>query len=132
MTCSESKLLLVDDDESIRISLSAFFEDHGWEVLPSISGEAALTQQYAQSASAAIVDARMGGMTGDEFIRAAMRLNPRLVFLVCTGSLDYQIPPDLIKSPRVCSRVFRKPLLHILELKAALEALLETAYCEER
>ncbi len=132
MTREESLILVIDDDESIRISLSAFFEDRGWSVLSCESAETALNQLRARPASAAIVDTRMGGMTGDDFIKAATNLNPNIVFLICTGSLDYELPQSFVNVPRICGKVFRKPLLNISELEAALKTLLETVHCEDR
>jgi DNA-binding NtrC family response regulator len=125
MNQAEQVLLVLDDDESIRLSLSAFFEDRGWMVRTCASGEDALEELQRYSAHAAIVDVRMNGMTGDAFIRQAMRLSPNLVFLLFTGSLDYSIPKDLMHSPSVGNTVFHKPILKMDELGAALELLLK-------
>jgi len=124
VNCAEPILLVLDDEESIRLSLAAFFEDHGWRVLSSSSGEEALELLHAHAVDAAIVDIRMQGMTGDVFIRQAMQQHPGLVFLIFTGSLDYGIPQDLLQAPSVNTKVFYKPLLKLDEMGTALTLLL--------
>ncbi len=126
MNATDPVLLVLDDDDSIRLSLSALFEDRGWKVLSCTNGEEALEQLHQCMVHAAVVDIRMKGMTGDMFIRQAMSVMPDLIFLVFTGSLDYRLPPDLLTCPTVNKRVFHKPLLKIDEMEAALKLLLET------
>jgi FixJ family two-component response regulator len=66
------------------------------------------------------VDIRMGGMSGDDFIREANRKKPGMAFVICTGSPEYHIPDDLVDLPCVSETVFRKPVTDFLALEEAL------------
>jgi DNA-binding NtrC family response regulator len=124
MTGSEPVLLVLDDDESVRLSLGAFFEDRGWKILLCASGEEALAKIKSHTIAAAIVDIRMKGLTGDAFIRESLRLNASIAFIICTGSLDYQLPVDLRESFCVSPRVFNKPLMNMDEMESELNVIL--------
>lgn len=116
-------ILIVDDEVYIRQSLADFFEDRLWQTLPTESGEQALEVLERESAQAAIVDIRMGGMNGDQFIRRASEKYPDMAFVICTGSPEYYLPRDLQELPCVSNRVFRKPVANLAELEAELMSL---------
>jgi DNA-binding NtrC family response regulator len=119
------KLILVVDDESfVRQSFVDFLEDNLWLTYQAESGEDALELLKTVKISAAIVDIRLGGMVGDEFIRKALIQHPDMVFLICTGSPEYHIPPDLLKSGKVSSKLFKKPVYQMSELDIELARLL--------
>jgi DNA-binding NtrC family response regulator len=124
MNETEPAVLVLDDDESIRSSLAAYFEDRGWVVFEATDGRDALRLLETRPISAAIVDIRMGGITGDAFIRESVKRNLDLVFLICTGSIEYKIPPDLLRFPLICNRIFQKPLLDIAEMELEMKRLL--------
>jgi len=119
------KLILVVDDESyVRQSFVDFLEDNLWETFQAESGEDALEILKTVKISAAIVDIRLGGIVGDEFIRRALIQHPEMVFLICTGSPEYHIPLDLLKSGRVSPKIFNKPIIMMSELESELVRLM--------
>ena len=69
-----------------------------------------------ESPGCAIVDIRMGGMTGDDFIRKACRKRPGMVFVICTASPGYRVPTDLLDLPNVYKKVFKKPIEYFEDL----------------
>lgn len=110
MTARVRSLLIVDDDAPIRDSFGDYFEDYGFRILSAKSGEAALQLMQSESPVAAIVDIRMGGISGADFIRGACATGSDCVFLICTGSPEYAIPDDLRTCRTLSPVVFRKPI----------------------
>ena len=62
-------LMIIDDEDMIRKSLTVYFEDVGWEVVSFRTSEEALAYLSSGKPDYAIVDLRLPGMTGLEFIR---------------------------------------------------------------
>ena len=103
-------IMIIDDDRAVLESFCDYFQDHGFRTLPVASGEAALASFDAEAPDAAIVDIRMGGMTGDDFIRQAGMRQSGCAFVICTGSPDYSIPNGIRGLRGVSPTVFRKPV----------------------
>ena len=120
------KVLFVDDEINIRQSFADYFEDNLWETLQAENGEQALEILRTEAPQGAVVDIRMGGMDGNAFIREAYEKNPDLNFIICTGSPEYDVPPDLKALPRVSDTLFRKPVANLSELELTLSRLIET------
>ncbi len=117
-------VLFVDDETYIRQSFADYFEDKQWLTLQADSGERGLEILEKEVPQCAVVDIRMGGIDGNAFIRAALKKMPHLVFVICTGSPEYDIPEDLSKHPNVSEHLFRKPVTDMLRLEAVIIKLL--------
>ena len=63
------KILLIDDDEWIRDSLTIFFEDEGCYVLALQTAEEGLTAIKDQIFDLIIVDYKLPGLDGIEFLK---------------------------------------------------------------
>jgi two-component system, NtrC family, response regulator AtoC len=63
------RVLIVDDDASIRASLREAIEESGIEVCTADSGEQALSLLTARAPDLVLSDVRMGGMSGIELLR---------------------------------------------------------------
>ncbi len=113
-------ILILDDEAFIRQSFVDYFEDSLWRTLQANSGEQALELLEKESPDGAIVDIRLRGMDGDAFIREAYRKKPKMAFVICTGSPEYDVPVDLLKLLCVSSQVFRKPVTNMAELEKNL------------
>ena len=85
MRKDKGRILVVDDEESIRRNLCIYLEDEEFEVSAAESGEEALEMLTHSSFEAAIVDIRLPGMDGNTFIERAHKLDMELGFLVFTG-----------------------------------------------
>ena len=119
------KVLIVDDEQYIRESFADYFEDHGWQTLIAHSGEQALEILERESPDGATVDIRLPGIDGNEFIRQALQKNSRMVFVVCTGSPEYDIPEDLLKNFRVSDDTLQKPVVNMALMERQLLRLME-------
>ena len=117
-------ILILDDDTAVRSSLVDFFQDHGWSPMAVSSGEQALDLLETCAPQAAVVDIRLEAMTGDTFIREALDRHPEMVFVVCTGSPDYEIAEDLRNEPRMSPTIFFKPLRRLLDLEKEVRNML--------
>ncbi|MEG6505635.1 response regulator [Nitratidesulfovibrio sp. 1201_IL3209] len=83
------ELLIVDDEEPIRRLLAAYFEDlDGFLVRTAASGEEALDALAARHADLCVVDMRLPGINGEQFILAAAARGLSRHFLVHTGSVE--------------------------------------------
>ncbi len=122
MALKEKQILIVDDEPYIRQSFFDFFEDREWQVFMADSTESALELLKTQTCAVAIVDIRMGGMDGESFIRKASEKFPDMVFIVCTGSPEYQMSEDLIQLQSVLNKVFGKPVTDMFELENTIKA----------
>ena len=115
MDSTQANVLVVDDEPSVRESLSGFLEDRDFEVLSAESGEEALRLLVEDGADAAIIDIRLPGMDGDVLILEVHKVHPRIKFLIYTGSTEY-VPSENLKSLGIRAEdVFHKPL-HDMEV----------------
>ncbi len=113
MNSADLSVLIIDDDAAIRQSFADYFEDQNFIVLSAESGEEALEILMTESPDAAIVDVRMMGMSGVDFIQKAYPQKPDCIFLICTGSPEYRLPDDLLQLSRVSCKVFQKPVKNL-------------------
>ena len=104
------KLLIVDDEEMIRETLSDYMTDMGFVTRTSSSGEEALTILESESFTHATVDMRLGGMSGFDFIVKAHRIREGIKFLIFTGACDFTIPDEVIMLGITERQVYRKPV----------------------
>ncbi len=110
-------ILILDDEGAVLESFCDYFEDHGFRTLPVKSAEAALELLKFESPDAAVVDMRMGGMSGDDFISEACIRRSGCAFVICTGFPDYRIPDGIRVLQRVSPTVFHKPVADLDRLR---------------
>lgn len=126
MNKSDIKVLIVDDEPIVADSVECFLEDRDWNVNVVNSAEIALMEKLEdKSINICIVDIRLGGMSGEEFIRKAHAMNKDLKFLICTGSPNYLIDDSLHQIPALYGTVFKKPINDLMTLDAALMDILD-------
>ena len=87
---SQTKLLIVDDEESQRNLLKGFLSKRGFAVHAADSGEAALDEYHKVFSPLAIVDMKMPGMDGLELLKRLREINPFIQVIVLTafGSVE--------------------------------------------
>lgn len=115
-------ILLVDDEAMVRENLAAFLADEGFDVITAASAEEGIDllrgfqlqeQEEGQTQLAnlqAVVDMRLPGMSGEDFIRQARKIAPELRCLIHTGSLEYVLPADLREQGMCDSDILHKPI----------------------
>jgi len=103
-------ILLLDDEERIRQLLILFLEDfEEFSARGAASGEEALEELARAPADLCVVDMRLPGMNGQEFILAARERGLCGRFILHTGSLDYLLPEELARLGLTGRDVFLKP-----------------------
>lgn len=104
------QLMIIDDEEHIRTSLTYFFEDFDeFAIRTSHSAELALAALRRTPADLCIVDIRLPAMNGAEFIRQALREGVCGRFLLHTGSTDFQQFVNIAELGMTDEDVFLKP-----------------------
>jgi len=115
------KLIIIDDEEYIRIPMQDYFEDNGWNVAAFNSAEEALGYLEYESADCIIVDMRLPGMTGLEFIDKANHIRKGLKFVIYTGSVDFNLTENLRSIGITEDCIVHKPAENLRELLDAAE-----------
>ena len=90
MTEKGKRILVVDDEESIRSVLSQVLDEDGFEVTEAASGEAALELFQKQPFYLVISDIVMPGINGLELLAKIKELNPdtQVIIMTSYASLD--------------------------------------------
>jgi DNA-binding NtrC family response regulator len=86
----EMKTLLIDDDEWIRDSLSLFFEGEGCHLVAVETAEEGMEELKRQGYDIILVDYRLPGMDGLEFLERIKDSHPDALTILITayGSKD--------------------------------------------
>jgi DNA-binding NtrC family response regulator len=121
----ERRILIVDDEESIRESLKDFLEDFDFLVAAASSAEEALQLLQEQPADVMVADLRLPGLSGDALIVKAHELYPTLQFIILTGSVGY-LPSAKLQAVGIQSQhIMQKPLFDLMVLVEALENIIQ-------
>jgi len=80
-----AKILLVDDERALRVTLAANLELDGMEVVEAESGERALELLRSAPFDLMLSDIRMGGMSGAELFRQVKELRPEMPVVLMTA-----------------------------------------------
>jgi cyclic di-GMP phosphodiesterase len=102
-----ARLLVVDDEDTIRVVVARYLRTRGFEVSTAESGSVALEALAAGSFDLMLCDVRMPGLTGMEVVPKALEADPELGILMLSavndaptatealsnGALDYLTKP---------------------------------------
>ena len=90
----EMKILLIDDDEWIRDSLSLFFEAEGCNVLTFETAEEGMEAVKQQAYDIVISDYKLPGMDGLEFLRRVKEKQPNAFEILVTAYANCEIEKE--------------------------------------
>ena len=85
MTRDRTRILIVDDEEIVRESLSAWLEKDGYSVHAASDGDAAIERIKQERWTILIVDLKMPGTDGLQVLEAARGIQPEAVAVVMTA-----------------------------------------------
>jgi DNA-binding NtrC family response regulator len=103
-------LLIVDDERSLRFSISEWARDTGFHPLEAMSGREALERVHEQPVGAVLLDLKLGSEDGLEVLKRLRQEDPALPIIMLTGhgslqhaveatrlgAFDFMVkPPDL-------------------------------------
>jgi len=95
---THGKLLIVDDELSVRDSLGKWFREEGYEVTTVENANDALTQLAEQRWDAALVDIKMHGTDGIELQRRMHEVDAELVVIMMTGYASVETAVTALKN----------------------------------
>src|SRR5579859_1382778 len=98
MNLSLPPVLVVDDEKNMRASLKTVLTDEGYSVRAVESAEEALNLLTREEFFMVITDARLGGMTGYEFLAKARNQWPDLPILMITAYATPKLAVEAIKA----------------------------------
>jgi DNA-binding response OmpR family regulator len=119
-----TNILIIDDDPTIRFSLSSHFSDYDYNVFEADDAREGLDIMNKEPIDAVIVDLRMPGISGDQFILDIYDTFKNTTFLIHTGSTEFTFPEEFKSLKRVSDRVFLKPVFNLEEMNEEVERLL--------
>ena len=125
MNAASIKVLIVDDEDAVRETLADFLGDEGFQVSDVSNAEKGLTLIATQEVHVAVVDIRLPGMNGVNFIRHAQELQPKTRYLIFTGSVDFSVPETLAHLGFQDKCLFSKPLPDMSMMVRAILGLME-------
>lgn len=115
MATSKHSVLIIDDEQSIRESLSLVLTQEKYEVETAADGEQALAKAAARTYDVALLDIRLPGIDGMEVLKRLRKITPDTCIIMITatkaistavealklGAVDYLTKPmnvdDLLK-----------------------------------
>jgi len=97
MSKAKLKLLIVDDEKSVRDSLKHWFTEDGYEVITAPDGKKALELAGSQPLDIALLDMKMPGMSGLEVMERLQQISPDMLFIIMTAFADVHTAVDSLK-----------------------------------
>jgi DNA-binding NtrC family response regulator len=95
---TQGKLLIVDDELSVRDSLGKWFREEGYEVTTVENASDALTRLAEQRWDAALVDIKMHGTDGIELQRRMHEVDAELIVIIMTGYASVETAVAALKN----------------------------------
>lgn len=119
-------LLTIDDEEAIRSSISAFFEDCGFSVLQACDGRVGIEMIHAMRPDVVITDLRMPNVDGLEVVDEINRIDQNLPIIVLSGT--GVLADAVLALRRGAWDYLAKPILNLVELEMVVARCLERAH----
>jgi DNA-binding NtrC family response regulator len=79
------RILVIDDDESIRKTLATILKEKGYLVDTAENGEEAIKKSEARFYNLALIDIRLPDMEGTKLLTAMRDSAPKMVKIIVTG-----------------------------------------------
>lgn len=94
-------VLVVEDEDAIRLSLRDFLRGRGYEVLVASDGVGAIKQLLDNDVDVIISDYRMEILGGDYWVRFLARYCPEKKIILTSGFLrpDFKVPFEVVYKP---------------------------------
>lgn len=95
------RVLLVEDDDSIRLTFRDYLEKKGFNVFVASDGVGAIKQMLDTTIDVIISDYRMDILGGDYWIRFLQKFCPQKKILITSGFLppDFPVPYEFVQKP---------------------------------
>jgi CheY-like chemotaxis protein len=105
------RILVIDDEASIRKSFELALEDSGYQVDTASSGAEGLEKSRSQPYDLIFLDLKMPGMSGVETLRGIRKTDPNVpVYIVTAFHAEFLDELNSMVSDGVAFEVLRKPV----------------------
>ncbi|QAZ68649.1 response regulator [Solidesulfovibrio carbinolicus] len=122
MTSERIRVLIIDDEALLGLAAQDYLEDEGrFEAFVAQDAESGLDLLRRQAIDVCLVDLRLPGSNGIEFMLQAQDLYPALRFLVHTGSPEEQFPKAIMQDIPGFRGVLYKPVADMEVIVRALD-----------
>jgi len=111
------KILVVDDNDAVRSTVSEMLSCLGYDVLSADSGESGLSVFLRNEFDIVLSDYEMPGMDGVAFASSIKKHTPGLPVVIMTGSCKEDV---ITQNSHVVDRVITKPFT-LEEIDAAIQ-----------
>ncbi|GAB4178508.1 MAG: sigma-54 dependent transcriptional regulator [Calditrichia bacterium] len=91
------KILIVDDEHSVRESLSNWLEEEGYEIYSAETAEEATSILAEQDVNLILLDIRLPGMNGLEFQKQIRQKQPDLIIIIMTAFASVDSAVEALK-----------------------------------
>lgn len=119
---ARTTMMIVDDEEGIRTSLSGIFEDEGFDVVSAASGEDAVRLAKGTAPDVVILDVWLSGIDGIQTMTQLLEMHPALPVVIISGHANIELA---VKATRMGAYdILEKPLSMekvLLTVQRALE-----------
>lgn len=119
------RIMLVEDEESVRLTLAANLELDGFEVIEAESAEVALELLSSNAVDAVLSDIRMPGINGVEMFREIRRKHAELPVILMTAFTTEEFVDQAIDEG--VFTVLSKPV-NLSKLAGTLERAIDTPF----
>jgi len=82
---SNARILVVDDDESIRTILATILEEEGYTVDTAENGKVAIEKSTARFYNLALIDIQLPDVQGTKLLTMMKKTTPKMVKIIITG-----------------------------------------------
>jgi len=79
------RILVVDDDESVRQTFKVILEEQKYVVDTAESGREAIEKSHKNFYNAALIDIRLPDMEGTQLLTAMKETTPKMIKIIITG-----------------------------------------------
>ena len=94
---SPHRLLVVDDEDNVRVTTAAILEQEGYEVETASDGQEALKKVREGKFDLVLTDLRMEGMDGNALLNVLCANHPNIVTVVLTGYASIESSIDALR-----------------------------------
>ncbi|MDO8476491.1 MAG: sigma-54 dependent transcriptional regulator [Candidatus Rokubacteria bacterium] len=94
---AKARILVVDDEKSMRDLLSITLEKEGYDVLTAAGGEPAIEALHRETVDAVITDLRMPKVDGLQVLRVAKEISPDTAVIVITAVASTETAVEAMK-----------------------------------
>ena len=94
---SRHRLLVVDDEDNVRVTTAAILEQEGYEVETASDGQEALKKVRESKFDLVLTDLRMEGMDGNALLNVLCANHPNIVTVVLTGYASIESSIDALR-----------------------------------